>query len=182
MIQKPKDEKKTKGNISGWSMQHGFPNKAKLEEVPVKWMDRLSATEMERGCASEMEIEISSIHFCDTWSGYLFHIDRNSLKKKFRLEIWTFSFQICFWNKFLTSGSGQTENYANTRICVFSVWPLPEVENWFRKQIWNENVPLQGPYFEFSRSSLHQTPQSRPEPWTERLFLQFQFGRPCLIS
>ena len=30
--------------------------------------------------------------------------------------------------------------YANTRICVFSVQPLPEVENWFRKQIWNENV------------------------------------------
>ena len=27
-----------------------------VEEVPVKWMDRPSATEMERGCASEMEI------------------------------------------------------------------------------------------------------------------------------
>ena len=27
-----------------------------LEEVPVKWMDRPSATEMERGLASEMEI------------------------------------------------------------------------------------------------------------------------------
>ena len=30
--------------------------------------------------------------------------------------------------------------YAKTRICVFSVWPLPKVENWFWKQIWNENV------------------------------------------
>ena len=30
--------------------------------------------------------------------------------------------------------------YANTLICIFSVWPLPKVENWFRKQIWNENV------------------------------------------
>ena len=26
-----------------------------VEEVPVKWMDRPSATEMERGCASEMD-------------------------------------------------------------------------------------------------------------------------------
>ena len=63
-------------------------------------------------------------------------------KKKLRIEIWTFLFQICFRNKFWTSGSGQTENYANTRICVFSVWPLPEVENWFPKQIWNENVHI----------------------------------------
>ena len=32
------------------------PDKRKyLEEVPVKWMDRPSATEMERGCASEMD-------------------------------------------------------------------------------------------------------------------------------
>ena len=37
-------------------------------------------------------------------------------KKKFRIEIWTFSFQICFKNQFWTSGSGQTEN---TRICVY---------------------------------------------------------------
>ena len=35
-------------------------------------------------------------------------------KKKNRIEIWTFSFQICFWNQFLTLGSGQTKNYANT--------------------------------------------------------------------
>ena len=34
------------------------------------------------------------------------------------------------------------EKYANTRICVFSIWPLPEVENWFRKPIWNENVHI----------------------------------------
>ena len=27
----------------------------KVEEVPVKWMDRPSATEMERGPASEMD-------------------------------------------------------------------------------------------------------------------------------
>ena len=26
-----------------------------LEEVPQKWMDRPSATEMEKGCASEMD-------------------------------------------------------------------------------------------------------------------------------
>ena len=52
-----------------------------VEEVPVKWMDRPSATEMERGRASEMEIEISSIHFCDTWSCYPFHIDETFQKK-----------------------------------------------------------------------------------------------------
>ena len=42
--------------------------------------------------------------------------DQNAPKKKFRIEIWTFSFQICFKNKFLTSGSGPTEN---THIRVF---------------------------------------------------------------
>ena len=41
--------------------------------------------------------------------------DRNAPKKKFRIEIWTFSFQNCFKNQFSTSGSGQTEN---TRIRV----------------------------------------------------------------
>ena len=32
------------------------------------------------------------------------------------MKIWTFSFQICFWNQFWTLGSGQTENM---QICVF---------------------------------------------------------------
>ena len=53
----------------------------KVEEVSMKWMDRPSVTEMERGGVNEMEIEISSIHFCDTWSVHPFHIDQNSLKK-----------------------------------------------------------------------------------------------------
>ena len=39
-----------------------------------------------------------------------------TLQKKFRIEIWTLSFQICFKNQFSSSGSGQTEN---TRICVY---------------------------------------------------------------
>ena len=38
-----------------------------------------------------------------------FNNDRNAPKKKFRIEIGTFSFQICLKNKFSTSGSGQTE-------------------------------------------------------------------------
>ena len=42
--------------------------------------------------------------------------DRNASNKKFRIEIWTFSFQICFKNQFSTWGSGQTEN---TRIRVY---------------------------------------------------------------
>ena len=37
--------------------------------------------------------------------------------KKIRIEIWTFSFQICFQNQFLTSGSGQTEN---TQVRIFA--------------------------------------------------------------
>ena len=37
-------------------------------------------------------------------------MDQNSLKK-IRIEIWTFSFQICFWNQFLTSRTGQTEDF-----------------------------------------------------------------------
>ena len=64
------------------------------------------------------------------------NVVRNSSQKKFRIEIWTFSFQICFRNivflvfqhflyiqkvlkykKFWTSGSGQTEN---TQIRVFA--------------------------------------------------------------
>ena len=32
----------------------------KLEEVPVKWMDQPSATEMERGRASELDIQKSA--------------------------------------------------------------------------------------------------------------------------
>ena len=74
--------------------------------------------------------------FCD---------DRNAPKKKFRIEIWTFSFEICFRNQFRTSGSGQTEITPITPIGVIgviSVWPLPEVRNWFRKQISNENVHI----------------------------------------
>ena len=48
---------------------------------------------------------------------WLFKILTETLQqKKFRIKIWTFSFQICFKNQFSTSGSGQTEN---TRIRVY---------------------------------------------------------------
>ena len=39
-------------------------------------------------------------------------------------------------------GKWSNLKYANTHICVFSVRPLPEVENWFRKQIWKENTNI----------------------------------------
>ena len=68
--------------------------------------------------------------------------NKNAPPKIFRIEIWTFLFQICFQNPFRTSGSGQTENTPVTPIGVFSVWPLPEVRNWFQKQISNENVHI----------------------------------------
>ena len=101
-----------------------------------------SVTEMERGGVYEMEI-------ANLLCPFLWHLVCPSIsygpklfKIKFRIEIWTFLLQICFRNKFSTLGSGQIENYANMRICVFSVWPLPEVKKLFRKQIWNENVHI----------------------------------------
>jgi hypothetical protein len=42
----------------------------------------------------------------------------------------------------LDFGKWSNKKYANTRICLFSVWPLPRVKNSFRKQIWNENVHI----------------------------------------
>ena len=44
-------------------------------------------------------------------------------KTKFRIKIWTFQFQICFWNQCWTSGSGQTEN---TQIRVFAYFPFDQ--------------------------------------------------------
>ena len=46
---------------------------AKLEEVSMKWMDRPSVAEMQRGGVYEMEM--------DTWSFNPFYMDRNSSKK-----------------------------------------------------------------------------------------------------
>ena len=46
------------------------------------------------------------------------------------------------------------QKYANPCICVFSVLPLPEVENWFWKQIWKESahISILKKYFEEFRS------------------------------
>ena len=66
------------------------------------------------------------------WSNHIFKIqweihfltclntDQNAPKIK-KIEIWTFSFQICFKNQFSTSGSGPTEN---TRIRVYVYFPF----------------------------------------------------------
>ena len=45
-----------------------------------------------------------------------FNTDRNA-PIFLRIEIWTFSFQICFRKQFSTSGSGRTEN---TQVCVLA--------------------------------------------------------------
>ena len=45
------------------------------------------------------------------------NVDQKSLKKNFRIKVWTFQFQMCFRNQSLTSGSHQTEN---TQIRVFA--------------------------------------------------------------
>ena len=47
---------------------------------------------------------------------------QNTTKIKFRREIWIFSFQICFQNKFWNLGSGQTENMPSTPIGVIGVF------------------------------------------------------------
>ena len=47
---------------------------------------------------------------------WLVEIFTETLQKKFRIKMWTFSFQTCFRNQFPTSGSGQTED---TQIHVF---------------------------------------------------------------
>ena len=57
----------------------------------------------------KIQWEINFLTFLNT--------DRNASKKKFRIEIWTFSCQIWFKNQFSTLGSGQTEN---ARIRVFA--------------------------------------------------------------
>ena len=41
---------------------------------------------------------------------FLFYVLTKTLQKIIRIVIWTFSVEICFWNQFWTSGSGQTEN------------------------------------------------------------------------
>ena len=61
----------------------------------------------------------------------LFLVDQNG--KKIRIEIWTFSLQKCFWNKFLTLGSGQTEN---TQICVFAYF---QFDHFPKSKIYSEN-------------------------------------------
>ena len=45
-------------------------------------------------------------------------------------------------NSILDIGKWSNWNYAQLRICVFSVWPLPKVKNWFKKQFWNKKVHL----------------------------------------
>ena len=52
---------------------------------------------------------------------YFFQYWPKLFKKEFRIEIWAFSFQICFRNQFLTSGSGQTKN---THLRVFVYFPF----------------------------------------------------------
>ena len=55
---------------------------------------------------AEQDLKIQwEIHFLT-----FLNTDRNAPQKKFRIEMWTFSFQNCFKNQFSTLGSGQTEN------------------------------------------------------------------------
>ena len=42
----------------------------------------------------------------------------------------------------LDFGKWSNWKYANTCLRVFTFWPLPEVQNWFWKQFWNEKVHI----------------------------------------
>ena len=44
-------------------------------------------------------------------------------------------------------GKWSNTKYGDTGICVFSVWPLHEVKNWFWKQIWKENTNISIQFF-----------------------------------
>ena len=59
------------------------------------------------------------IHFVT----FFFKYQPKLFKKKFSIEILVFFFQICFWNQFLTSGSGQTEN---AQIRVFAYYKFDQ--------------------------------------------------------
>ena len=87
----------------------------------MKWMDRPSVAEIERGGVYEMEIEISSINFCDTWSFHPSYINQTLQKLNFESKYGYSHFKSALGINFFTSGIGQNENYANTRICIFSV-------------------------------------------------------------
>ena len=71
-------------------------------------------------------------------------IDQNFSKKKFRIEIKAFSFQICFKNQFSTLRSGQTEN---TQIHVFAYFSffLTTSQSW--KLIPKADLKRECPYF-----------------------------------
>ena len=65
----------------------------------------------------KIQWEINFLTFSNT--------DQNAPQKKFRIEIWIFSFEICLKNQFLTLGSGQTEN---TQIRVFVYFPKSKID------------------------------------------------------
>ena len=67
----------------------------------------------------------------------------------FRIEILGILFSNLHWESIFDFRKWSNGKYTNTRICVFSVWPLPEVENWFRKQIWKENAHISIQFFFF---------------------------------
>ena len=57
--------------------------------------------------------------------------DRDAPKKKFRIEIWIFSFQICFKNKFSTLGSGQTKYTCIRKYVYFQFDHFPKSKIYF---------------------------------------------------
>ena len=79
------------------------------------------------------------------WESHLLtfsNTDRNIPKKKFRIEIWIFWFEICFKNQFSTSGSGETEN---TQIRVFVYFPFDHFPK--LKLILKADLKWECPYF-----------------------------------
>ena len=84
----------------------------------------------------KVRISINTVHFTTMGNPFLnfFSFHQNAPQKKFRIEIWTFSFQNCFWNQFSTSGSGQIEN---TQIRVFAYL---QFDHFPKSKIDSENI------------------------------------------
>ena len=70
------------------------------------------------------------------------NIGRNSSKFFFKNRNMDILISNLLSESILDYGKWSNGKYTYTRICVFSVWPLPVVQNWFWKQIWNENVHI----------------------------------------
>ena len=90
-------------------------------------------------------------------------------KKKFRIKVWTFSFQICFWNQFSTLEVVKRKIHKYAYLRIFSLttsrsqkfipkadlkWECPYFNSNFLSVSVNINFFLNGFFIVFSKSDL----------------------------